>query len=333
VPLRYEQLPAALNRGLSPLYLIAGPEPLLVQECRDQVRQAAGAAGFLERDIVQVNQHFDWDSLRSMAGAPSLFASRRIVDLRLPTGKPGQDGGKALSEWAAKPDPDTLLIVSCDEWDAGSRKAKWAGEMERAGTRVDIWPVKPNELPAWVGRRMQAAGLQADARAIAVLVERVEGNLLAAQQEIDKLLLQKGPGPVSADEVLAMVSDSSRFDAFLLLDRMLEGNTLEGLRVATGLRRTGIAIQAVVGALHYGLKNFDVFNLAVRGGKNEQSVFTAMRIWQSQQKLMSTAARRLPPSRVAWAFSQLALIDRQGKGQAAGDPWHSLDRLVCRLCD
>lgn len=332
MPLRAEQLPAALQRGLAPLYLIGGPEPLLVQECRDQVFKAARAAGFTERDILQVDRHFDWDTLGSLAAAPSLFASRRIVDLRLPTGKPGTDGAKALVEWAERPDPDNLLVISCEEWDTGSRKSKWAGTLDRIGTRVDIWPVRADELPGWIGRRMRAAGLVADERAVAVLAERVEGNLLAAQQEIDKLLLQKGPGPVGEQDVLAVVADSSRFDAFLLVDRILAGDRPDGLRVATGLKRTGVAVQLVTGALYRELRILDAFSQALRSGQNESAAFRALNVWQSRQGPMRAAARRLSPTRLAAAFDVLALMDRQSKGQADGDPWHSLDRLVCSLC-
>lgn len=332
MPLRHEQLGAALQRGLTPVYLIAGPEPLLVQECRDAVRAEATAQGFLEREILQVERGFDWDSLGLSAGAPSLFASRRIIDLRLPTGKPGTDGGRALCDWAASPDPDTLLIVSCEEWDASSRKSKWAGELERAGTRVDIWPVKAGELPGWIARRMKAAGLAPDREALMVLAERVEGNLLAAQQEIDKLLLQKGPGPVSAAEVLKSVIDSSRFDAFLLVERILAGDQAEGLRVAAGLKRMGTPLQPIIGALYHEFRLLEAFSTAVSAGKDEASAFRALNIWQSRQGPMRAAARRLGGVRMLRVFSDLALLDQQGKGQAPGDPWHGLDHLVRRMC-
>ena len=333
MPIRAEQLPAALQRGLSPIYLIGGPEFLLVQECRDQVLAAARTAGFLERDIIHADRSFDWETLGSMAGAPSLFASRRIIDLRMPTGKPGVEGANALVEWAGQPDPDTLLLISCEEWDANSRKSKWAAVLDKAGTRIDIWPVKPAELPGWIGKRMRSAGLVPEARAVELLAERVEGNLLAAQQEIDKLLLQKGPGPVSADEVLAVVSDSSRFDAFLLAERILAGDLADGLRVATGLKRMGTAVQPVVGALYHEFRQLDAFCHAMRSGQDESAAFRNLNIWQSRQGSMRQAARRLAPARLARAFSDLALMDRQGKGQAPGDPWHSLDQMVSRLCE
>ncbi len=332
MPLKPDQFTAKLQQGLAPLYLFAGPEPLLVQECRDQVFAAAAAQGFTERDLLEADHRFDWDRLEETAGAPSLFAQRRILDLRLPTGKPGQAGGKALTAWADQPDPDTLLVVSCEQWDAGSRKAKWAQALDRAGVRVDIWPVRPAELPRWIGGRMQTAGLQPDREAVMVLAERLEGNLLAAQQEIDKLALLKGQGPVSVDDVLQSVADSSRFDAFLLVERIMEGNLADGLRVALGLQRTGVAIQLVTGALARELRTVEAYRMAMAGGENESVVFRKLNVWQSRQGALRAAARRLDGKRLADAWYRLTEMDRQSKGRAGGDPWHSLDHLVCRLC-
>jgi DNA polymerase-3 subunit delta len=198
VALRPDQLPAQLERGLAPVYLLGGPELLLLQECRDQICAVARAQGYTERELLQVGRGFDWQDLAAAGSAPSLFATRKIIDVRLPTGKPGRDGAKALSDWVAEPDPDLLLLVSCDQWDQSSRKSKWASVLENAGVRIDIWPVKPGEMPGWISGRMRQAGLQPDRDAVMLLAERLQGNLLAARQEIEKLLLLKGQGPVSA---------------------------------------------------------------------------------------------------------------------------------------
>lgn len=333
MPLKPEQLPAALQRGLTPVYLIAGPEPLLVQECRDQVLAVAKEQGFLEREVIHASGRYKWSELESAASSGgSLFSARRCIDLRLPGGKPGREGAQVLSDWAEKPDPDLLLIVSCEEWDASSRKAKWASNLEQAGTRVDIWPIKPNEMPGWIRRRMEAAGLVPDREAVMLLAQRLESNLLAAQQEIDKLVILKGQGPVSGDEVLEAVVDSSRFDAFLLVERVLEGNLSDGLRVACGLQRTGVAIQMVVGALANELRTLDAFRSAVEAGQNEAAAFRQLNIWRSRQGAIRAAARRLDATRLRRAIRELALMDRQGKGRAQGEPWQHLDRLVCDLC-
>jgi DNA polymerase-3 subunit delta len=328
--LKLQQLAGSLERGLAPVYLLAGEEPLLLQECCDRVREAARAQGFLEREVLHAGAVFDWSELQQ-AAAPSLFGSRKLIDLRLRTGKPGQEGGKALSEWAAAPNPDMLLLVSCEQWDQGSRKSKWAKELGEAGVRVDIWPIRAQELPGWLEQRMRKQGLQPEPEALRILAERLEGNLLAAAQEIDRLALLKGAGPISADDVLQAVADASRFNAFVLVEHMLSGNLREGLRVAAGLRRMGEPIQPLVGALLKELKTTEALRLALRGGEPEASAFKRLRIWYGRKQIIAAAARRLNTRALYDAFELLALIDRQGKGRAKGDAWQTIDRLLLRL--
>ena len=332
MPLRVEQLPGLLQQELSVLYLFGGAEPLLLQECRDKVRAAAVQQGYLEREILHVDRSFDWQLLASIAGAPSLFAERRIIDLRMPTGKPGREGSKVLTKWAADPDPDILLIISCEQWDQSSRKSKWAAALGQAGVRIDIWPVKPQELPGWISQRMRQLGLEPEREAVMVLADRLEGNLLAAQQEMEKLALLKGTGKVSVDDVLQSVADSSRFDAFLLVERVLAGDLKESLRVASGLRRTGVPLQLVIGAMVRELRILESFGMAMKAGENENAVFRKLNIWRSRQAPVRSAARRVSDQLLGEALCRLALIDRQGKGRAEGDPWHTLDHLVCALC-
>ncbi len=327
---RAEQLAGSLQRGLAPVYLIGGEEPLLLQECCDAVREAAKAQGFIERELLQVERGFDW-SLLQQAAAPSLFASQKIIDLRIRTGKPGRDGGKALTEWAETPDPNIILLVSCEKWDASSRKAKWAGALERAGQRVDIWPIKAAELPRWLSQRMAQHGMQPEPEVLELLADRLEGNLLAARQEIDRLALLKGAGTVSVDDVMRAVADSSRFDAFALGEHMLSGNLRDGLRVAAGLHRMDTPLPLVVGALIRELKTTEAFRLAMRGGENESVVFRRLNVWSNKQNTIRSAARRLNTRRLFGAFRQLALIDRQSKGRAGGDAWQSLDALLIQL--
>jgi DNA polymerase-3 subunit delta len=293
---RPEQLAALLERSLAPVYLIAN-EP-------------------------------GQDS-----AAMSLFSSRKIVDIRLPTGKPGRDGAKYLTERATQPDPDQLLLVSCAQWDKASRKSKWAATLEKAGVLVQIWPVNPRELPGWIRRRMRQAGLEPEAEALALLAELSEGNLLAAQQEIEKLVLLGRSRKVTAADVSRAVADSSRFDAFRLVECMLSGRLGDCLRVASGLQRTNVPIQAVTGAIYRELSLADIARSAIRGGENEGSVFNRLGIWQTRQGPVRQAVSRLSARDFGDSFRALALIDQQSKGRAPGDPWQSLDRLLWSLCD
>lgn len=328
--LKAEQLAPSLQNTLAPVYLVGGEEPLLLQECCDQIREAAKAQGFLERELLHVGQGFDWSELQQVA-TPSLFGSRKVIDLRLRTGKPGREGSKKLIEWAEAPDPDMLLLVSCEQWDGGSRKSKWAAALAKAGVQVDIWPINAQALPDWLQQRMQQQGMQPEPEALRILADRLEGNLLAAKQEIDRLALLKGPGPISAEDVLKAVADSSRFDAWLLTEHMLTGNLKEGLRVAAGLKRMDTPIPPLLGALLKELKATEAFRLAMRGGESESVAFRRLNIWYSKQGLTRSAARRLNTRKLFEAFKMLSLIDRQSKGRAAGDPWRSIDELLMLL--
>ena len=331
--LRPEQLPGALASSLAPVYLIAGSEPLLVQECRDQVIQAAQARGFAERSVHETSARFDWNQLSEESAVPSLFSSQKILDVRLPTGKPGREGAKVLGEMAAQPDPDVLLLVSSGEWSGAMRKAKWTGALASAGVLVEIWPVKPNELPGWIRNRMAAAGLDPEPEAVSLLAELVEGNLLAAQQEIQKLLLVGGDRHVTVDVVTRAVANSARFDSFRLVVCVLAGQLDECLRVASGLQRTGIAIQLVYAALYRELTLADTVRAAVAAGESEAGAFRKLRVWPARQGPMRQAVRRLSAPQFNAAFRTLSLVDRQSKGRAAGDAWQTLDRLLWFLCD
>lgn len=328
--LKLEQLAGSLQSSLAPIYLVAGEEPLLLQECCDQIREAAKAQGYLERELLQAGQGFDWSELQQVA-TPSLFGSRKIIDLRLSTGKPGREGAKKLVEWAAEPDPDMLLLVSCEKWDGSSRKSKWASTLGKAGVRVDIWPVDARALPGWLEQRMQQQGLQPEPEALRILVDRLEGNLLAAKQEVDRLALLKGPGLITAEDVLKAVADSSRFDAFVLAEHMLTGDLEEGLRVSAGLKRMSTPLPLVVGALLRELKTTEAFRLAMRGGEAEDGAFRRLNIWYRRQGVIRNAARRLHTRKLFEAFKMLSLIDRQSKGRAEGDPWRSIDELLLQL--
>jgi DNA polymerase-3 subunit delta len=330
VQIKAHQLTASLKRGLAPVYLVGGEEPLLLQECCDEIREAAKAQGFLEREILQVERGFDWSELQQ-AAAPSLFATQKIIDLRLRTGKPGREGARVLSEWAEAPDPNMVLLVSCEQWDASSRKSKWASRLEKAGQRIDIWPIKAHELPNWLEQRMHQHGMQPEPDAVALLADRLEGNLLAAKQEIDRLALLKGAGTVSLDDVMRVVADSSRFDAFALAEHMLTGNLRDGLRVAAGLKRMDTPMPLLLGALLRELKTTEAVRLAIRGGEQEFTVFRRLNVWQNRQNQIRAAARRLDTRKLYKAFKILALVDRQTKGRAAGDPWQSIETLLLEL--
>jgi len=331
--LKADQLPASLSLSLEPVYLVAGAETLLVQECRDQIIEAARKQGFVERDVYPVEGKFDWDSIAADSAELSLFSAQKIIDIRLPTGKPGKEGAKVLADMANSPDPNNLILVSCGQWSAASRKTKWAATLAKQGVLVEIWPVKPNELPNWIRNRMRQAGLDPEPDAVVLLSDLVEGNLLAAQQEIDKLLLLDQGATVTAQLIHQSVANSARFDSFRLVECSLLGQLDECLRVASGLHRTNTPIQPVVGALYRELSLAGTVQAAIHAGENEAAVFRKFNVWSTRQGPMKAAIRRLSEYNLDDSFRSLALIDRQSKGRASGDPWQTLDRLLWQLCE
>jgi DNA polymerase-3 subunit delta len=333
LPIKLNQLQQSLAQSIAPVYLIAGAEPLLVQEGREMVINAAASQGYAERELLVAEPKFDWDNELMAAGAPSLFTQQKVIDLHLASGRPGKTGAQALVSWCENPVPDTVLVLSFGSWEAASRKAKWSKTIDQAGVVVEVWPLKANELPGWISQRMAAAGLSADQDAIAMLAELVEGNLLAAQQEIDKLAMLRGGENLSAADIEGSVVNSSRFDGFRLAECVLRGEAAECLRVSAGLQRNDVAIQPVSAALYSELALVGGLLEVQQEGGDERTFFSRARVWPMRQGPMKMAARRLTQDQLGKAFRSLATIDMQGKGQAPGNAWRTLDELVMFLCN
>ena len=247
--LRFEQLSEHLQQGLRPIYLLSGDEPLQLGEAADAIRAQARAQGFAEREVMHVEAGFDWNALAAASDTLSLFAEQRLIDLRLPSGKPGKEGGAALAEYAANPPQDTVLLITSGKLDKNAAKAKWYKALDSAGVTLQVWPVEANQLPRWVGQRMRARGLSASPEAAQLLAERVEGNLLAAAQEIEKLLLLYGESSVDAEMVEQGVADSARYDIFELVDTALLGDAPRVARIMEGLHGEGVEPILILWAL------------------------------------------------------------------------------------
>ncbi len=323
------QLQGNLKRELAPVYLIAGPEILLREEAVDQVRSAARQQGFTGRMRFTAERGFDWDQLAGAGSELSLFAEKRVVELRLPTGKPGQSGARAITNALGNESDDLLLIVA-EQWDLASEKTAWAKKVQAAGVYVPVWTIKSPQLPAWIRQRMQTRQLQPDNDAVQLLAARVDGNLLAAAQEIDKLLLANGEGRINLQQVEQAVSDSASFDAFKLSAAILAGQRTLSLRIATSLKRSNTPGQIIVAALVRELGVLQQFRGLIRD-MPEQQVFRKLGVWQSRQQAIRAAVRRISAMQLRTAIQQLAALDRIGKGQQYGEFWINLDQLILML--
>lgn len=319
---------------LRPAYLIAGAEPLRVLEAADAVRAKARAEGIGEREVFEADSRgFDWNTPAASLHAPSLFAARRLLEVRLPTAKPGKEGAELIAEFCADPPPDVVLLVIGDEW-SRQHGGKWSEAIARIGHVVVAWPVKPHELPEWIERRLRSRGLRADRDAIQRLAERVEGNLLAAAQEIDKLALLDGGGMFGEGGILdaarmeSLVADAARYDVFRLVDAAMNGQGAQTARMLAGLRMEGVAVPALLGMVVMELQRAaSLAQVQARGG-NLVAEFKAQRIWESKQAAYKRALARHDSARWERFLAALGGVDRSAKGRAGGDAWQLLERVL-----
>lgn len=329
--LKPEQIDAHLHKHLAPVYFISGDEPLRVMESADAVRAAAREQGYEEREVLTVQPGFDWAALTAQAGNLSLFSQRRIIDLRIPTGKPGAEGSKALRAYAENPPEDTLLLITAGKLDGSARNGKWVQALDKAGVVIHVWPLKAHEFTRWVEQRMRRRGLQPGTDAVALLADRVEGNLLACMQEIEKLYLSLGEGPVDADAILEQVADNARYDVFGLVDTALAGDAARSVRILQGLDAEGVAPQIVVWALSREIRSLAVMAAAVTGGQQVAAVVTRHRVWAARKAVVTRALQRLSAAQCGLMLRHCARIDRIGKGRAAGNVQDELLQLVLTL--
>jgi len=327
--LRPEQLGQHLKQGpLAPVYLICGDEPLLAQEAADAIRSTARAQGFDEREVFHTDAGFDWQQLLSEANALSLFAAKKILEVRLHTGKPGDKGSKALLEYCASPSPDNLLLVITPKLDASAQRTKWVKALESSGAMIQVWPVNAPQMPQWINGRLQQAGLKASRSAVEILANRVEGNLLAAIQEIEKLKLLAPEGEVDAETMSTVVADSARYNVFSLVDRILSGDGQIAAKMLRGLKEEGTEPLAILGIISRELRILIQAAEARQHHASMEDVFKKHRVWDKRQALLKSALRRLKLPHLRVLLRQVGVVDRAVKGMHSGNPWDELMALV-----
>ena len=330
--LRFESLHAQLNKGLLPSYLLSGDEPLQLGEAADAVRARARQEGYESRTVLEVDQYFKWGELMAEANSLSLFSEKKVIDLRIPSGKPGLEGGKALVAYAADPPPDTLLLLTLPKLERSQNTAKWFKELDRLGGVLQIWPVEGGQLARWLDQRMRSRGLQPASEVTGILAERVEGNLLAASQEIEKLLLLHGTGPIGVDQLLAATADSARYDVYKLVDAALEGKAARCVRILAGLHAEGTAEILVLWALARETRMLTSIRAEVEKGASAQRAVGARHdVWEKRRPLVTQGVNRLSLRALQGMLQRCALADRAIKGRASEDPWLLFEDIVVEL--
>jgi DNA polymerase III subunit delta len=329
--LSFEQLASHLDRELRPLYVLTGDEPLALMESVDAIRQAARKKGYDERQSYSAERSFNWQQLTAGSNAMSLFASRRLLEVHIPSGKPGIEGSKALQEYVGRLPDDTITVVTLPKLDKMAQGSAWFSALENAAVVVPLQTVEIERLPRWIGQRLQVQGQQADATTLEFIANQVEGNLLAAHQEIQKLGLLYPAGKLDAEAVREAVLNVSRYDVFQLGDALLAGDAVRTARILQGLEGEGVQPLALLGVLAWLLRGVTQVKLAETRGENLANAMQQAKIWGNRQAVVRRMLARVSLRQLQAAMLKMAEIDKMAKGIAQGRPWLEISRLCIGL--
>jgi DNA polymerase III subunit delta len=333
--LRLDALDAHLAKSLALLYVITSDEHLLALEAADKIRKTARAQGLTEREVLVVERSFKWGELLAANQSQSLFGDRKLIELRIPTGKPGKDGGQVLQEYAGSLNPDNVTLITLPKLDWQTQKSAWVAALQQAAVYIDIPLVERAHLPSWIGTRLAAQKQSVDRPGIDFIADRVEGNLLAAHQEIQKLALLYPEGKLSFEQVQDAVLNVARYDVFKLNEAMLAGDAARLVRMIEGLKGEGEALPLVLWAMAEEIRTLLKIKAGAAQGKAIGMLLKEYRIWGPREKLMEPALRRLKLSTLERALQEAALIDKMVKGLRAkafaGDAWDALLQLGLKV--
>ncbi|GAB3405947.1 DNA polymerase III subunit delta [Massilia agilis] len=333
--LRPEALDAQLAKGLAPLYVITSDEHLLALEAADRIRRAARAQGYSEREVLTVERSFKWGELLAANQALSLFGDKKLIELRIPSGKPGKDGSAALQSYVKDLGPDNLTLITLPKLDWQTAKSSWVASLQQAAVYVEIPNVERAQLPGWIGMRLSQQGQSADRTSLDFIADRVEGNLLAAHQEIQKLGLLYEPGKLSYEQVHDAVMNVARYDVFKLSEAMLAGDPGRLARMLEGLKGEGEALPLVLWAVAEEIRTLLKLKAGMAQGRPLPALLKEYRIWGPRERMMEPALRRVSLGTLEAALQDAAQVDKMVKGlrskQFGGDAWDAMLQLALKV--
>ncbi len=331
--LALSQLSGSLNQSLASLYVVHGEEDLLRLEAVDALRAAAKQQGYLNREVLNVDSGFEWGELMAAANSMGLFADLKLLEIHIPSGKPGKEGGDVLQALAERLPEDTVVLLVLPKLERTQTQSKWFGALARAGQIVEAKAVGQHELPRWISARLQAHGLSIEADALSLFAERVEGNLLAARQEIDKMALLHPTGTrLSLVDAQMAVANVARFDVFQLAAAWMGGDAPRLLRLLEGLEAEGDEPVLLLWAVSEDIRSLIRLKAGLAQGERLQSLSQSLRLWGEKQQLAPQALQRIGVRRLLAALQRCAQVDRQIKGAEAGPAWPNLKDLLLSLC-
>lgn len=328
-----DKLPEQLQSGMKAIYFIAGDEPLQMREACDTVRSAVRAVGAEEREVHHVDNSFKWSTLHDASASMSLFGSHKLIELHLPSGKPGQEGSQALQAYAKtisenKGQSDNTLLIISGKLEGSATNSKWFKALDAVGIYVPVWPVDANRLPGWITHRLRKAGFQPTPEAVSLLAQRVEGNLLACDQEIEKLrLLYPNQSQLDDQAVMNAVHDSSRFDVFTLTDALLQANPVRTSRILAGLQGEGIEPPIILWGITRELRQLITLKHRTDQGQSFDRICRELRIWDKRKPLYQKALQTHTPDQLHQLLLQAEKVDRSIKGLDKGNSWTQLNQL------
>jgi len=325
--IQIQQLAGNLKHKLAPVYLLYGDEPLQLSEAAAAVREAAGEQGFAERELLEYEPGFDWGRLTAAAAARSLFSDRKLIELRLDTARIGREGSEAVRAYCREPAADNLLLILAPGLERRELQAKWVQELDRIGILLQVWPLEGRRLTAWIEQRLWERGLRPEPGVAELLSERIEGNLPAAAQEVEKLRLLYGSGDLDRERLTSAISDSARYDLFDLTDAALDGNRARVHRIVNTLAAEGTAPALVLWALARELRMLAAVSHAAQRIGTATALQTH-KVWESRQSRVLAALKRLSTEYLQNLLVRCAAADRNIKGLTAGDPWQALAAIA-----
>lgn len=325
---RPDQLEAVLAKKMFPLYMVCGDEPLQQMEAGDAIRSYLKQQDYTEREVLDVDAGFDWQVFLDETASMSLFAQRRILELRLPSAKPGRQGAQVLKEYCQNPVEDTVVFINAGKLESSAKKSAWFKAIEQQGMIVQCWPVKPDALPGWVQQRFLSTDMQPDNEVVSFVCQHIEGNLLAAAQEIDKLYLLLGPGKISYGDVAEAITKQSRYSLFELVDVILQGNQSRAVRVLDGLKAEGVEPVIINWAL---AKDIRLLCQVAATPASADLILRRSGVWQTRISLFRECMSRHSVHFFQLMLKRCALIDRASKGVADANVWDEMLGLSFRV--
>lgn len=326
-----DQLTEHLKKSLASIYLLAGDEPLQLAEAADDIRQAAKQSGYLHREVINIDKGTEWLQLSEAAESLSIFSDNKLIDLRLPSAKPGIDGDKILQAYSQNPPENTILLITSGKIENAATKSQWYQALDKVAVIVTVWPLQGSALIDWLQRRASRRGLLIEADALKMLATRIEGNLLAAAQELEKLYILHGQARITQAMIEAEVSNNARFDVFILNDALLSGQLNRSLHILQGLKAEGIAAPVIIWALSREARMLYSIKIKSAQGASLDTLFKSFNVWDKRKPIVQTALSRLKESDLQAILQLCAKTDQQIKGQLSGDAWEGLWQICLRF--